>query len=372
MSPAATLASLLLLSTPVFSLPPVLGGPSKSCPPVEGDFYIPVQNLNPENADWDPTTCKLYLSSIYNCTIVAYDPYTNTSKITDLPITNYGEFHEAPYHLAGIDFDAATGHVWVTGSPDTSFAASSTGNYSLANYTGIDFVYRFDPKKSKVLNEFSMKPVQDAYVKKMGGNNRTSGFQDTASNTCGDTFVIGTFGNSIVKIARGANKASLWYTPAQYSPVYGFGGIFSLGDKLVVSDTLTLSFVTFDSQAPQGKATYVPIQGLPSNYTPPRADGLYAPKRYGGKVALWADDLFGTGVYGSKDEWKTAAFLGLVPIDPTIKATGGYTTASFEIGDRIFTNSEFFQPKLPQKLKTLYPILDITDAVDAFAKDYRS
>src|SRR5690348_13268888 len=74
------------------------------CPPVEGTFSIDNYRLYPENADWDPVACKLYLSSLFNVSVMVYDPY---SKQYDI-LTFDGLTGNEAYHLSGIDYSPSS------------------------------------------------------------------------------------------------------------------------------------------------------------------------------------------------------------------------------------------------------------------------
>ena len=109
-----------------------------------------------------------------------------------------------------------------------------------------------------------------------------------------------------------------------YNASYGFGGIVSLGYKLIISDAILGDLVTFDTRHQNDpQPTYIPLQNLPSNYRPLSADGRYLPKKYGGRVVLWRDDYNGTAVFGTLDEWESAHFLGLIENDDPARFEGG-------------------------------------------------
>ncbi|KAH6665087.1 hypothetical protein B0J14DRAFT_492783 [Halenospora varia] len=355
---------------PVFALvqlhESIRSQPSKICPPVDGTLVINEYDLYSESADWDPVNCKLYISSIYNCSLTVYDPYTHTSNIVDLPgITNHGIFNYTEYHLDGVDYDARTGIMYIAAASTNAFTSTSSGDYSNANYTGNNRILKYDTRRDSLISDIDLAPIQAEYGKKTG--NLTSGFQDMAEDTNGNSYVIGTFGNSIVKISTRTEMVSLWYYPKIYDITYGFGGIFSIGDMLVVSDTHTQSLVTFDTNADSPVPRVLHVQDMPPNYRPAMADGLFAPKKYGGKVALWSDDFNGTAIYGSSDGWRSARYLGLIPNDDPL-AVGTFATATFEIEENIFVVATAFQFQLPQATKTSFPFIDITKKVDDIIK----
>lgn len=256
--------------------------------------------------------------------------------------------------------------MYVAAASASAFGSTSTGDYEKGNYTGPNRVILYDTSRNSLIADIDLTPAQEAFMKKTKGQ-RTSGFQDLAEDSSGNSYVIGTFGNSIAKISANKREVSLWYYPQNYTKNYGFGGIFSHNDKLIISDLVSHGFVVFDTksqvrlgQTPQPKE--VPLQGLPSGYSPPSSDGLLAPRKYGGRIALWSDDVNGTSVYGSNDGWETAMYLGLVPNDHPA-AAGSLSTATFEIGESIFSLPTFFQFTLPFQTRKSFPFIDITEAV---------
>lgn len=296
-----------------------------------------------------------------------YDPYQNTTEIVDLPgITSLSTPDYTEYHLDGIDYDSSTGDIYIAAGAATAFTSTASGNYLNANFTGPNRILRYDPRQKQVTAEFDLSEAQRDYQEITG--NLTNGFQDMAEDCEGNSYVIGTFGNSIVKIEAGTGDVNLWYTPPTYDKTYGFGGVFYQDEKLVVSDTVSGGLVTFDTTAEMAEPTYVALSGLPSDYRPLMADGLYAPRKYGGRIALWSDDFNGTSVYGSNDGWTTATYLGLVLNDDPA-AKGSFATATFEIGARIFASVEFFQFQLPVQPKKSFPILDITDEIEKIVSE---
>lgn len=248
----------------------------------------------------------------------------------------------------------------ISPGPDNTIAV----DYSNANYTGPNHLLVYDPKTKRLIADLNLDVAQGEYEATTG--NLTNGFQDVAAvNTTGDSYIIGTFGNSIVKLTQDTSVPHVWYAPTNYTYQYGFGGIASLGEKLIVSDALSGGFVTFDTRETEPRPTYVKLQGLPANYKPLNADGVYLPKRYNGKVVLWSDDYNGTSVYGSDDNWATAHFIGLIVNDDPGRIQGSMTTACFEINDRVYVLNQIFQFALPVKPRKNFPFFDITSQLDA-------
>ena len=247
-----------------------------------------------------------------------------------------------------------------------------TSNFSNPNLTGPNHILRYNTR-SHNLTDIDLSGAQVAFASKSGGRNQTNGFQDMAEDSAGNVYAIGTFGNSIVKIlpTSSGSDAELWYVQEPYELAYGFGGIVALGDKLVVSDSVSNALVTFqtDLSSPTSppQAVYVKPSDVPADIYP-MADGLFAPSKYGGKVLLWSNDYNGTVVYGSQDGWESARYLGLIPNEESELAQGGLVTDTFEIEDNIFTVYEFFQTLLPPKRKEQWTFYDIPLQVDEIIK----
>ncbi|KAK5047450.1 hypothetical protein LTR84_006546 [Exophiala bonariae] len=359
---------ILLLSTELVS---------GICPPFSGSFFVEQQDLYPESADWDPNNCILYLGSLFNCSIVAYSPYNKTSEIIIIPGTSHpGSDNFTEYHLNGIEYNLNTGHILATVSSAQSFVSviapgpdnTIVVDYSHANYTGPNHLIVYDPKAKRLIADLNLDVAQEEFRAITG--NLTNGFQDVAAvDTTGDSYIVGTFGNSIVKLARDTNVPHLWFSPTNYTREYGFGGIAALGEKLIVSDAVSGGFVTFDARDDDPQPTYVELQGLPANYRPLNADGVYSPKRYNGKVVLWSDDYNGTSVYGSDDNWASAHFIGLIANDDPGRIQGAMTTACFEINDRVYVLNQIFQFSLPVKPRKNFPMYDVTWQLDAMVAE---
>jgi hypothetical protein len=152
---------------------------------------------------------------------------------------------------------------------------------------------------------------------------------------------------------------------------------------LVVSDRLVNrgkgGFITFDIRAPEGLPTTVRLENLPTNETI-GWDGLIALRQYASSVALSADDLYGTRVFGSRDGWNTVEYIGGVPrredlsVDPMLVAS---TTDHFELDNAIYQVTTFFDLThevnhlVPPKRKSHFPMIDITAEVHSLVDSWR-
>lgn len=101
--------------------------------------------------------------------------------------------------------------------------------------------------------------------------------------------------------------------------MFGFTGLESVGKTLLAVDA--------------GKRTpvQVAIEPVP---TIVRSDSMRLPDKYHSKVLLITDQRRGVVVLRSKDIWKTAEYLGLVPNDATLPP-GALIAAVSQMADRI-------------------------------------
>ncbi|KAL6890869.1 hypothetical protein GGI43DRAFT_425335 [Trichoderma evansii] len=330
-----------------------------SCPPFQGSFNASILDLYPENADWDPVHCKIYFGLYYNASVVVYDPYRDESELIVFP----GITGNEDYTITGVDYDGM-GSMYFAATSYTAFVATTSGNPALANFTGPNSVIRYDTNTRKILWITDLVPIQKEVFQQTG--KLITGFQDMAEDDQGNTYVIGTFGSIVVKINKNGTP-QIWYQPKNINDTLVSGGIVRSGDKIVINDRVAPGLLTFDINETKGSPVYLHPEGFPTNYTG-GGDGLLLPSKYGGKVILWSDDFYGNRVVGSRDNWKTAEYLGLVPMDGNLSKQGGYTTASFVVGQTIYSLTEFFQPTRSLKPKQEWLMVDITEQVDELVK----
>ena len=257
----------------------------------------------------------------------------------------------------------------------TAFATNASG-FTLANLTGPNRLLKYNIAGRQFDYDVSMSSVQDQVFAATG--KRAAGFQDACWDSNGSGYLLGSFGSVIARVTPSGDNVSLWYLPSPYDDVeYGFAGLFIHGNKLVVSDTISQGLVTFDTTLEYGVPNYVKPKNLPANYTL-FADGLHAPSKYRGRVALWADDSgtglnsAGTGgvaVYGSLDDWNTAQFLGFVLSNDTISGASAITS-TVQIVESIYMVTEYFQQSRPLAKKSNFPFVDITEQVDKLVREW--
>lgn len=288
-----------------------------------------------------------------------YDPYRQESEVITFP----GITGNDDYTITGIDYDGM-GSMYFAATSYTAFIATTTGNQSLANFTGPNSIIRYDTNARKIRWITDLVPIQEEIFQRTG--KLVTGFQDMAEDDQGNTYVIGSFGSIIIKINKNGTPR-IWYEPKNINDTLASGGIVRSGDKLVINDRLAPGLLTFDICEPEGRLVYVHPEGFPANYTG-GTDGLLLPSKYDGKVILWSDDFYGTRVIGSKNNWKTAEYLGLALMDSDLSSQGGYTTGSFEVGQTIYSLTEFFQLGRTVKPKKEFLMVDMTKQVDELVK----
>ena len=258
----------------------------------------------------------------------------------------------------------------------TAFATNASG-FTLANLTGTNRLLKYNTANRQFDYDVSMSSVQDQVFAETGM--RVAGFQDACWDSNGNGYMLGSFGSVIARVTPSGDNVSLWYLPSPYVNVeYGFAGLFTQGNKLIVSDTISQGLVTFDTRLEYGVPKQIKPNNLPANYTL-FADGLHAPSKYGGRIALWADD-HGTGlnpagtggvaVYGSLDDWDTARFLGFVSSNDTISGASAISS-TVQIVESIYMVTEYFQPSRPLAKKSKFPFVDITEQVDKIVRDWK-
>ncbi|UKZ96831.1 uncharacterized protein TrAFT101_011608 [Trichoderma asperellum] len=297
--------------------------------------------------------------STYNASVAVYDPYRDEYELIDFP----GITGNDDYTITGIDYDGM-GSIYFAATSYTAFVATTSGNPALANFTGPNSIIRYDTNTREILWITDLVPIQEEVFRQTG--NLITGFQDMAEDNQGNTYVIGTFGSIIVKINRNGTP-QIWYEPKYINDTLVSGGIVRSGDRIVINDRVAPGLLTFDINEPRGYPVYVHLEGFPTNYTG-GGDELLLPSRYGGKVILWSDDFYGTRVVGSTNNWKTAEYLRLVPMDDNLSRQGGYTTGSFEAGQAIYSLTEFFQPTRSVKPKQEFLMVDMTEQIDELVK----
>jgi hypothetical protein len=251
------------------------------------------------------------------------------------------------YHTGGVQLDKSRRHLTIIANAAPAFATNGE------DISGSNVALSYDVDSKKVEWEVNL----TAIVKGKYG-----GFQDADLDSRGNTFVIGSFPSSIVKISPGGKEAVSWYEAEGVSQtVYGFSGITAAenGQLLLVSDNSTGGLLRFDPAEQQGRPTQIPLQNLSGNRIGQHLDAILLPKFLNGEVLLVVDGQKGVIVIRSKSQkWGKAEVRGAVP--NAYASEGGVTVAVIEAWERLYVITEWMDSTLN---RTAFPVYDITDKV---------
>ncbi|CAG8952483.1 hypothetical protein HYFRA_00001230 [Hymenoscyphus fraxineus] len=326
-----------------------------NCKPFSGNFTINQYQLYPENSDFDPRSCLLYISSLYNATVVVYDPYS--AKVVDT-LEFPGIAHNPAFHLAGIEVDKRSGLINIM--PNTAAAFDTNG----ADVSGTNYLIQWDPTTRQVVYQVNLTETSQGQY---------GGFQDIAHDPLSNTYVVSTFGSSILKISPDGKKVIPWWLPHPInSSIVGTEGLAANEWILLSNDRTSGQLWSFDMRAETGVQVNVPI-------SPPTdlgwSDAIYLPPKYHGTVLLVAqhqEDSAGVAVLRSRDGlWRRAEFLGQVP---WAQGLGPWTTgttwavATVEVGGSLYVELEnFLDAPVPGSAggnRSVFPWVDITREVE--------
>ncbi|KAK7931082.1 trichothecene biosynthesis [Apiospora marii] len=352
-----------VLGSSVFALAAVAcptpnNAPRSGCPAVSGDMTISSYQLYPENADYDSQRCLVYFSAVYNSTVAAWNPQTNTVEKT---LAVPGLSDDPSLHLSGVKLDPQ-GRLSLIVDAGRAFDTSG------ADIVGANFLVKYDLAADRVLWRADLTALT---------NGTYGGYQDVAHDArTGASFALGTFPSSLVRVAADGQAATAWYlrTPADHT-VKGFSGAVPApdGKALLVSDSSDGGLYRFDMAAARGTPEAVPItdgkSGAATRMTT-SLDGVSIPPRWGGKVILVSDNAAGTHVLYSDDaSWTGAELRGTVP--NRLLDAGGVTVATVSVGGggSVYAVTEYFgDAKLPGSRagdRSQWPLIDITADIEA-------
>jgi hypothetical protein len=288
-------------------------------------------------------------SVLYNSTVAVWNPWANrVEKTISIP----GLSGDSNLHLSGVKIDPLD-RLSMTVNAGVAFDTSG------ANISGDNFLVKYDLASDKILWQANLGAVTNGVY---------GGYQDIAHDIHGNTFAIGTFPSSVIRVTADG-QAAAWYLkePADHT-IRGFIGLAPLpnGKHLLVADSSDGTLHRFDMTTELGVPETVPITGAVNNLTL-MLDGMSIPSRWGGKVLLVTDNSAGTHVLYSDDaSWKTAEFRGTVP--NRFLATNAFATATVEIGKSIYAIFEYFlDEKVSGTLagaRSEWPLIDITANIE--------
>ncbi|KAK5996696.1 Trichothecene biosynthesis protein 14 [Cladobotryum mycophilum] len=292
-----------------------------NCAPISGNFTIHSPNLYPESADFDSKRCLTYISNLYINTVSAYD--ANKKIITDT-MKMPGITGNPDFHTSGIRIDAPRDQLSIIVSGAQAWLTSGK------NISGDNFLVKYDLKKNKVNWQYNLTTL---------GQGIYGGFQDVVHDRLGNSFVLGTYSSSIIKVSADGKSATPWYYNSARSDVDGFTGLVAYQDEdlLLVTDDEKGQILRFDLRAEKGKPVHVPLQA--------------------------GAEPIGSNMDGAYSPWTKAEKLGTIVNAYAPQATS--STSVVEIGQRLYVVTEFWDGSTPGKPldRTEFPFRDITDEV---------
>ncbi|KAE8337938.1 hypothetical protein BDV24DRAFT_153957 [Aspergillus arachidicola] len=313
------------------------------CPSLTGNITVDAYQLYPEHADFNENDCLLYLS-----TVAVYDPYKKKIVNTiQLP----GLSGDPTLHMSGVVVDPQ-GLLSVI--VDAGAAFDTQGQ----DISGDNFLVKVDPGHGQVLWRKNLTEVTNGVY---------GGYQDAAHDTHGNTFVVGTFPASIVKVGPNGSTAIPWYLqPQPNQTVPGLSGLAAKGDILLGTDGSDGQLYRFNMTEEMGHKIHVPLRGRNATRIGNSLDGILLPKQFNGTVLLVSDTTDGTVVLRSADGlWTSAEMVGTVP--NLYASQNGFSVDNVEIGGSLYSVTEFFlDEKVPGTLagnRTHFPLVDITQPV---------
>ena len=268
--------------------------------------------------------------------------------------------------LSGVDLSRSSGDLYISAGARPAFFTNG------ANLSGPNCLVRYNPYDDQVRWVSDLSPTIEKIERQVG--HRIGGFQDQAEDQHGNAYFMSTWGNVMLRVDPDGNASPFYVPSSNNGSSAGFGGLFTLGETLVVSDGLTESFTVFNLSNQPATSFNTIMSGQPKGKPSALCDSLYAPEKDHGRIALCAADFFsptggGVVVYHSNDSWVTATYLGIVPDDYS-KALKGTVTATFEIQDSIYAVVAYL-PDLNGDIPKIstFPIIDITRQVANLVDD---
>ncbi|KAH0591688.1 hypothetical protein MHUMG1_10571 [Metarhizium humberi] len=323
------------------------------------DLIVKSFQLYPENADYDFKRKQLHFGALYNSSVATYSPSKNTIEniIKFPPLTN-----DTFYHASGVKVDPFTDRLSVIINPG---AAWTTGGKVISGDT---WLIKVDLKTGLELWRSNLTTALDG---------KYGGYQDVAHDAVGNSYVIGTFPGSILKVDPSGETVTPWYVSDETdTTVTGFTGIVYLGTKFLTTYGKKGQVQRWNSCGEQGKPTTVPIGTAGTPPTPDAVleniEAITLPKKYEGKVLLVASNTKGVYVLRSNDEWETAENLGEIP--NKYAESGGVVVTTVQVEDRLYAVLEYFDdiknpvPETVAGNRTEFPLQDITSAVGELLK----
>jgi len=202
-----------------------------------------------------------------------------------------------------------------------------------------------------------------------------AGFQDVTVDARGNSYIIGTYPGSILRIDKSGKRITAWYPPQTTDNTkHGYAGVDSVGETLLVADANGVpegvnegnsEIYRFDMTGEEGRPVLIPRS--PTGIKLGIPDSLRLPERYGGTVMLMGENYVGVTVLRSLDGWQTAEQLGTIKSDFP-RFPDRLMSSTVQIGERQFMFGQIFPDEIVPGTKggniTDFPFFDITDQVE--------
>jgi len=292
---------------------------------------------------------------LFNSSLGIYNPYKDKLHVIEFP----GYSHIQAFHVGAIASDPYSGLATLIIGQGNAF---ETGG---RNISGDNIIKKFNPRTRKFLWSLNITEVAQGVY---------GGFDDISHDPRGNTFFVGHYPKSVMKVDSKGTAVVPWYLPPEPidHTIEGYSGIATApdGKTLVVVDSLEGKIYRFDATARNGAPVHVP-------HTPPepltRSDSVRLPPKFKGRVMLVALHRGGVAVLRSKDgRWRAAEYLGFIPSAPDVIADRGTPVATTQIGSNLYIVSGWVtDPIVPETVagnRTRFPMIDITKEVDLLLK----
>jgi len=297
-------------------------------------------------------------SSLFNGTIVTYSPYTATT----LSIASFPGISDVfDSHASGLHLSPHTGILSLVIDAQPAFltgGANATGDYWLVKYSTLSH---------RELWRANLTSVTDA---------KWAGFQDVTVDKRGNSYVVGTYPSSILRVDKTGREIVPWLPPkTTNTTVHGFTGVVSLGETMLVIDSNGVPeelsegnslLWRFDMRDEVARPRLVKVRPEGTKLGVP--DAIYLPGKYGGRVMLAALNYVGVSVLRSGDGWESAELLGTVVSDfPAFFQR--IIPSTVQIGESLFMVGQRFPGEIVPGTKggnqSDFPFFDITAQVEA-------
>lgn len=302
------------------------------------------------------------IRAVFNASVVVYDPYKD--KILDI-LTFPGITGNPALHIGGVGFDPYTGLLSIVVDAAAAFITAG------ADVSGNNLLMKYDPTRKELLWTANLTAVTKG---------KYGGFQDVAHDCRGNTYVVGTYPSSILRVDKRGRTIVPWYPPAtNVTTLGGYTGISAVGDTMLAADinggpAADTTVYRFDLTKDHGTPKVVPRTPATQINL---ADAIHFPPKYDGKVLLVAEDLAGVTVLKSNDGWKTARNVGRIVNNQTMYP-GSLIPAAYQIGggngQKLYMMELFFTgdivPGTNAGNRSDWPMVDITAQVDAFVSGH--